>query len=135
MGALHDGRVDEAAVREGQRARLRPGRLDHLPGRVDLLGGGQVGALDDRELAGVDGRPAEEAQGPAPGAAGRQCLQVGDVGVDRLGRGGRPAARAATTTRPRGQSRPLSSRTPRSARRSASPSAMPRTAGWAVAIA
>ena len=51
------------------------------------------------------------------------------------GGGASPAARAATTTRERHQSRPASARTPRSARRSASPSARPRRVGWAVAMA
>lgn len=47
--------------------------------------------------------------------------------------GASPAARHATTARLRDQSSPASSRTPRSARRSASPSAMDRTCGWAAA--
>ena len=91
---------------------------------------GQVGLLDDRELTGMDGRAAQEAQGAAVGAGRGEALQVPDVGVHRLRRRrqarrprGHDHAGAATSPGPR------PSRTPRSARRSASPRAIPRTRG------
>jgi hypothetical protein len=55
-GAAYERRVDERAVREGDGADVAPlggGEPAHeLAGLHDLVGGRQVGRLDDRELAG-----------------------------------------------------------------------------------
>ena len=122
VGRRHHRRVDEAAVGQGQGARLPGGGLDDLLGRFDLLRSGQVGALDDRELAGMDRRAAEEAQRAAVGA-GR--------GQSRRGRGRRWTDWAAGPVPPRGRRpRPGSaaSRGPRRRVRPGRPAGRPRRA-------
>ncbi len=87
MGRRHHCRVDERAVAQRLRTTVCRGRLDDRLRPFQVLLRGEVGPFDDGELAGVDGRAAQEAQGAAVGAGRRQARQVTGVGVDGLGRG------------------------------------------------